>query len=1157
MLRVNSSPTVLRRLVRCSPRCLANFVGLIAATTWQIPASAWADDQTGFFERKIRPVLVTHCYECHSAQADPVEANLRLDSRPGWEMGGDSGPAIAPGDIDASLLVKAIRYDGTVQMPPTGKLPDEVIADLEEWVRIGAPDPRDQPPDGAPSQTTWSDVLAARRSWWSLQPVVDPPLPAVRDPSWSSHAVDRFIQARIEEAGLPPPESAPPRQFARRACQVLTGLPPTQETIERFVAACGGESVQHTPPAAAAELLDELLASEHFGEHWARHWMDLVRFTETHGSEWNYEVHHAWRYRDYLIRAFNSDVPYDQLVLEHIAGDLLPAPRWNAAGRFEESVIGTAFYRFGEASHDDCISLRQIGYDMADNQLDTLTKAFQATTVACARCHDHKLDAVSMRDYYGLLGIIRSSRLVSHTLDAPQVNAEAIERLADLKTQIRGELAAAWREAASQSARYLLAAESTRRGEITPEQASGLDAQRLAAWVTAVGGTEPPSEPWLRTWWDVVTPSANPAEIAARWQAAGEKRAQRAGTATGRTDVRVLADFRGGVPADWQIGGQAFRPQAAAGVVAMPGDIVVALEGDNAVTAVLPAGLHTHRVSDKLNGTLRSPPLAASAKHISFLIGGRRSAAVRLVSNNCQLNYENYRALTTPGVGWVTFELPSDADSLRTYAEIVTMLDNAKFPDQLSELGGDKENYRLPWDQAAANPRSQFSVVKVVVHDEPAPPADDIDHEGRLWSESVANSAAASADAILVEIAGRFEVAIIQAVAAWSEGNCIDDDVAWIAPLVARGLLPTSNGLTPRLAELVAEYRHVESTLSIPQIAPGVSDSGTAMDQPIFTRGDWARPGEPAPRGYLEVLGAAGLGENSSGSGRIELARKLVEPGNPLTARVMVNRVWHYLFGAGLVRTVDDFGHVGDLPSHPELLDHLSARFMQEGWSVKRLIRLIVTSRTFQATHRRTPQAMEVDPDNRLLAAYPARRMGAEAIRDALLAASGRLDRTMYGTSVQPFREGDVPDRRLFAGPLDGFGRRSVYIKNNLMEAPRFLEAFNLPGGKVAQGRRDVSNVPAQALALLNDPLVISQADEWSTRLVARPTDTVADRIEDVFLVALSRPPQPAEQERFQRLVANLADLHGVEEPTVLADQRIWKDVAHTVFNLQEFVYIP
>jgi hypothetical protein len=270
----------------------------------------------------------------------------------------------------------------------------------------------------------------------------------------------------------------------------------------------------------------------------------------------------------------------------------------------------------------------------------------------------------------------------------------------------------------------------------------------------------------------------------------------------------------------------------------------------------------------------------------------------------------------------------------------------------------------------------------------------------------------------------------------------------------------------------------------------------------------------------------------------------------------MVNRIWHYLFGAGLVRSVDDFGHVGELPSHPELLDYLATRFVEENWSVKRLIRAIVLTRTFQTANQPSAAAQERDPQNRWLQHYPARRLEAEAVRDAILAASGRLDRNLYGLSVAPFREKENADRRLFPGPLDGHGRRSLYIKNTLMEAPKFLEAFNFPGGKVSQGRRDLTNVPAQALALLNDPFVLEQADLWAQSLVPRD-DTVASRIDTLFVVGLGRPARPDERERFTQLAAQLADVYQVSGADVLKSRDVWRDVAHALFNLKEFIYIP
>jgi hypothetical protein len=966
--------------------------------------------------------------------------------------------------------------------------------------------------------TTWEEMLRDRRSWWSLQPVRKPELPVVRDATWATDPLDRFILAKLEAKELRPAADADPHTLIRRLSLVLTGLPPTPEEVEAFVK----ESVAK-PQAAYEALVDRLLASPHFGERWARHWMDVVRYTETHGNEWNYEVHHAWRYRDYLIRAINDDLPFDRFVKEHVAGDLLP-PRWNKEG-FNEAPIGTAFWRFGEVNHDDCISLPAIGYDIADNQIDTLGKAFQATTIACARCHDHKLDAVSMKDYYALLGIVRSSRLVSHTLDCPETNAARLKQLREMKAEIRKELATVWARDAAQISAYLAGA-------------GGLDAERAKRWETAVADKSTPDDvlaPWRA--------SASWKDFVAGWRQLAEQFAKDSSAVTEfNQQFEPFGDFRDR-SAGWQVGGLGLLdgPSRA-------GEYTIHHAGDALVRSVLPAGTFTHTLSEKLNGTLRSPVISTAKKHISFLVMGKRSSAVRLVSNNCQLNYANYRALTSEDWQWVTFKLPDELAKLRVYAELMTMLDNPKFPDQLSALGGDKENYRLPWEKAVGDGRTFFGIQRVVLHDDPAPPKPNLTYLRPLL--------AGKAPANRNELANRYAEVIAAAVKAWADDRATDDDARLLDYLVRRGLLSNSPSVSPRLEALTKQYRQIEAELALPRISPGIADCGQGFAQPVLLRGDCTKPGEIVPRRYLEVLSKPG-DTFTSGSGRLELAERLADPKNPLTARVMANRVWHHLLGTGIVRTVDDFGRVGELPSHPELLDHLATRFVEDGWSVKKLIRAVVLSRTFQMANVPSPRAKEIDPVDRLLQHYPARRLEGEAIRDSILAASGRLDRTMYGPSVPAYREKENADRRLFPGPLDGNGRRSVYIRSTLMEAPRFLEVFDFPGCKVAQGRRDVTNVPAQALALLNDPFVAQQAEVWAKKLVARNDTAVAARVTHMSEVALNRSPSVKETKRFEDAIARLAELHQTRPDAVLTSEAVWKEVAHTMFNMKEFIYVP
>jgi hypothetical protein len=724
-----------------------------------------------------------------------------------------------------------------------------------------------------------------------------------------------------------------------------------------------------------------------------------------------------------------------------------------------------------------------------------------------------------MRDYHGLLGILRSSRQVSHTIDAPEVNADILLKMGAKKAAIRQELVKAW---------------------LKPFDAAKLDLV-LAQPVDEKSLNENPLA-WLRL--VAVVQKQDRCSLGEAWKKVAERLAREdAERAKVNTEqFTTLADFRKGAWPTWQVGGHGLR-----GTPSRSGDFTVALDGKKAIGALLPAGAYTHVFSEKLNGTLRSPILSSGKRYISFQVLGERASAVRLVSNNCQLNYRNFRYLTKNELHWITFPVPADADGLRVYAELMTKLDNPKFPDQLGTLGGDKINYRVPWEQAAADPRSHFGVTQVVLHDQPTPPRGSLTHLRRLFSGPAPMAPA--------DLALRCSELLAGAIRVWGADRASDDDVRWLDAFLQAGLLGNRADQTPALAALLADYRLLDAALAQPRIVPGVADSGPGFEQPVFVRGDCMKPGAKTPRRYVEVLAPKPF--TSFGSGRLELAEIIASPGNPLTARVMVNRIWHHLFGAGLVRSVDDFGHVGDTPSHPELLDYLADRFVAEGWSIKKLIRAIVLTRTFQLSHQPSAAALEADPTNRLLSHYPACRMEAEAIRDAILFASGRLDRTLYGPSIPSYREKEYADRRLFKGPLDGNGRRSIYIKVTLMEAPKFLEVFNFPGGKVCQGRRDVTNTPAQALAMLNDPFVLQQAELWSKRLLERKGDTIETRVRAMFVTALGRAPRSDELERFTRFVAQMAALRKVPTAGILSSEPVWRDVAHALYNVQEFISIP
>ena len=474
-----SSPSSVNRLL---PPVLAGILfcsfGLVqAAGAGKVDISPEARE---FFERNIRPALAENCFVCHSV--DLAQGELRLDSPDGWEKGGKSGPAIIPGDPDASLLIRALRHQGPGLPMPLGgeQLSAELIDVFERWVRLGAAAPKDAtgPEAGAADEadSDWEQVYQDRSRWWSLQPVAKPAVPEVQREEWSDQPVDRFLLAKLEANGLTPAPRADRRTRLRRVSYLLTGLPPKPDEVAAFLR-------NPDPEAAYAQEVDRLLDSSHFGEEWARHWMDVVRYSDTYGYETDAQIKGSWLYRNYLIRAFNADIPFDQLVHEHIAGDLLSQPRIDAARQINESMIGPTWFQMGENRHGDSLMFNGIHQEMLDNKVDTFSKAFQATTVACARCHDHKYDAIAQQDYYALGGVFMSSRWVTHTLDLPERNRKVLGELAALKKKLRKPLADWWLEEARQIPRYLLAAQAVVEGRMdAAEAAQDLDRARLAVW---------------------------------------------------------------------------------------------------------------------------------------------------------------------------------------------------------------------------------------------------------------------------------------------------------------------------------------------------------------------------------------------------------------------------------------------------------------------------------------------------------------------------------------------------------------------------------------------------------------------------------------------------------------------------------------------------
>ncbi len=785
------------------PWCLITTCGIVLATTAVLPADETGEDANApgvaFFEAKIRPALVKHCYPCHSARSGKAEGGLLLDSRQAIRTGGDRGPAVVPGDVTGSWLFTAMSHtDPDLKMPPKAEqLPAAVLNDFRTWIGQGAPDPRVLAT--SVPRSTGIDFETARQ-FWSYQPPQPAALPNVQNGKWAKGELDRFVVAKLEAQGLAPSNDATPSTLIRRLHFDLIGLPPTSEVSEQFcnqVASVGMD-------AALAQQVDQLLALPQYGERWGRHWLDVARFAESSGKEANLTFPDAWRYRDYVIDCFNADVPLDRFLTEQIAGDLLPDE--NPAER-ARLLIATGFLALGP-KHLDEANPDQFAADVVDEQIDTVSRAVMANSLACARCHDHKFEPYTMGDYYALAGIFSSTKTYFGTY-------------------------------------------------VTP--------------INRVGGD----------------PLALP-------RAAGHQ------------------------------------------IFAKPMD----------------------------------------AQKVQ------------------QLKQE-----------WNTLQ----AEQAAGMAAVKKALAEGKDPGDVFTL---TQALRIFWRSGAI--------------------------EGQL--ETV-------------------------------------DELGQPLPL-----------------------------------AMGVLDQPQVADAPLLQRGEVDRHGEPVPRSVpqvFQVVTPPTMPRHQSG--RLELARWLTDPAHPLTARVMVNRIWHNLFGSGIVRTVDNFGPSGERPSHPQLLDYLALRFVEEGWSVKRLVREIALSRAYRQASTYREDAFHIDPDNRLLWRANKRRLEAEAIRDAMLAVAGTLDHSRrVGSLVAEI--GNRPVSLLGLDPkipadLDDSRHRSVYLPVLRDRLPDVLDLFDFAEPSLVTGHRETTNVPVQALYLMNSSFVRNRAEELAVRAQPQFASDDAGGLQYLFQLCLGRLP--------------------------------------------------
>ena len=774
--------------------------------------AATPEEGMEFFERRIRPLLEEHCYDCHSTEARKAKGGLKLDTREGWAKGGESGPALVPGKPDDSLLITGVRYWAkSFQMPPKHPVPPEAVAALIEWVKMGAPDPREGGDAPAKAAAGKGVDFEKGRQHWAFQPVQRRERPAVVDAAWPRNDIDFFTLARMEQAGVAPAPDADPRALIRRATFDLTGLPPTPEEVEAFVA---GYDIQNSE-FKIQNLADRLLASQHYGERWGRHWLDVARYADTCGNASDYPVPQAFKYRNYVIAAFNADMPFGEFIREQLAGDLLPG---GSPEERQRRLVATGYL----ASARHFAGGKGEPHLTIEDAIENVGRTFLGLSLSCARCHDHKFDPVSQADYYALYGVFSSTVF-------PHPGSEGKNRPENLVPLLAG-----------------------------PE-------------------LEAAKKPWQ--------------------------------------------------------------------------------------------------------------------EHLDVLDAAAKAA-----------------------------------DALKT--------ETAKEPET-PERNARNETARKERDAA----RTQH----------------------RILSESPP----------------------------WP------------------------------LAYAVSE--------------------GAAADARLHVRGDPKRLGETVPRHFPTILGGQPLAAEGKASGRRELAEAIAAPENPLTARVMVNRIWQGHFGRGLVATPNDFGLRGQAPTHPELLDFLAQRFIESGGSVKAMHRLILTSRTWQL-------ASAAPGENALWAHTERRRLDAESIRDALLAVSGELDATPGGAHPFPAVHtwGFTQHNQFFASY--DTRQRTVYQMQQRLKRHPFLALFDGADPNGSTATRQTTTTPLQSLFVMNDPFVHERAARLGARLLRERPDDAA-RIERAFQILYARPPQPEETQMATDYLARFT------AKALPADQA-WQSLTRALLAANEFLYL-
>ena len=1058
MSQLNISTFIFRSMFPCvlviaTSSCL--FVGNLRSDD-EIPK-----EQLDFFEAKIRPVLIRECYSCHSAEAaanGKLRGDLLLDSRDATRKGGETGPAVVPGKAEASLLLSALKHED-LEMPPKGKLDAGIIADFEKWIQSGAADPR----NGQSARTTSVMDVEARRNFWSFRPLVKLDPPKVTDQTkWARTDLDRFVLERLESSKLAPNSAANSRVLVRRAWFDLLGLPPTPEEMQEWSAKLGGDGKINDQAWAA--LIDHLLESPHYGERHARHWMDVARFAESHGYEQDYDRPNAYHYRDFLIRAFNSDLPYDQFVQWQLAGDELAPDEplaWMATG----FLCGGAFPT--QLTETEFESAR---YDELDDMVATTGVAFLGLSVGCARCHDHKFDPIPMVDYYRMAATFTTAIRCEKKLDLePQENAKRREAFAAKLAELDSNL------------------QAYAKTEL-PKQ--------FDTWLRSESDRETPLGVWSALAGKVASKNADNYQVQAdgSYLSVGKTPAKDEITLTSTIEkgqfqaIRLEALTHDSLPGKGP--GRADNGNFALG------NIRLTVKGNESAPRKFVAARATHQQNaDSLSvaASIDDDPISGWAVDGQI---GKDQAAVFQLEQPLVIDSPTEIAIT------LTFNHPNPKHSVGRFRVSVCSDPNAQ--PVVGEVGP-------PQAVVEAIAQLRAAVVKT--------PDQKLDEQSGLtkhWQTAI-------------EWYKTQDAGYLQRLAAIDAAKKAGTGEQFATAMV------TSEGL-PILS-------HHANDRGFPHFYPETFQ---------LRRGDVNQKGDKVDAGILQVFTSTGgdlqrwkkpppVTEPRLSYRRSALARWMTDAehgAGQLAARVMANRLWQHHFGRGLVATPNDFGSAGEPPTHPELLDYLASELIEGKWHLKRIHKLIMTSSVYMQSSALSPDdpRLVVDRENQFYWRRVPQRLEAEAIRDALLATSGQLDKTMYGP-----------------GSLDSaMRRRSIYFFIKRSQLIPMMMLFDWPEHLVSIGQRPLTTIAPQALMFMNNP----QGREYAAALAKQVTgDSLEKSVDQAYWSALSRGPQATELKLAIEFLKQQTAIRKAANESE-AELSALTDLCQTIMSMNEFLYV-